>query len=113
MDLVKDYPGLYSRVEYHLRLDGIPKENSPGFELLRKGIMIAKVYGYLPVDIFLEKLYEGGTIVPKSKELKKDRDIALQWMIEALETADIIPLDHEEDVERILYMYIREVANRL
>lgn len=113
MDLKKDYPGLYSRVEYHLRLDGIPRDNSPGFELLRKGIMIAKIYGKLPADIFLEKLYEGGTIVPKSKDLIKDRDLALQWMIEALETADIIPLNHEEDVEAILYMYIREVANRL
>ena len=112
-DLNKDYPGLFSRAEYHLRIDGVPKDNSPGFELLKKGIVIAKIFGKLPEEIFLEKLYEGGTIIPMNKELKKDRDRAVQWMIEAIEVADIIPLEHEDDVEGILYSYIREVANRL
>lgn len=112
-DLKKEYPGLYSRAEYLLRLDGIPRDNNPGFELLRKSILIAKVYGRLPADIFLDKLKEGGTIVPNNKDLIKERDLALQWMIEALEVADIIPLDHNEDVELLLYHYIREIANKL
>ena len=112
-DLKKEYPGLYSRAEYLLRLDGIPRDNNPGFELLRKGVLIAKVYGKLPEDIFLEKLKEGGTIVPNNKDLKKERDLALQWMIEALEVADVIPLDVHDDVELLLYQYIREIANKL
>lgn len=112
-DIIRDYPGLYARVEYLLRLDGIPKDNNPGFELLRKGIMIARVYGKLPVDIFLEKLRENGTIVPNNRDLRKERDMAIQWMIEALEVADIIPVENDEDVERLLYLYIREMANKL
>ncbi len=112
-DIFRDYPGLYARVEYLLRLDGIPRNNNPGFELLRKGIMIAKIHGRLPSDIFLEKLRENGTIVPNNRDIKKDRDMAVQWMVEALEIADIIPVDHEEDVERLLYLYIREMADKL
>lgn len=112
-DLKKEYPGLYARAEYLLRLDGIPRDNNPGFELLRKSVMIAKVYGRLPSDIFLEKLKEGGTIVPNNKDLRKDRDLALQWMIEALEVADVIPLEHNDDVEILLYQYIREIADKL
>ena len=112
-DLFRDYPGLYARVEYLLRIDGIPKDNNPGFELLRKGIMLAKIHGKMSADIFLEKLRENGTIVPNNRDLVKERDMAVQWMVEALEIADIIPVEHEEDVERLLYSYIREMANKL
>ena len=108
----KEYPGLYSRVEYHLRIDGIPKNNNPGFELLRKSIMIAKVYGRMTESMFLDKLKEG-IVIPTNKDLRKDRDEALQWMIESLEIADIIPVEHEDNVETLLFSYIREVANRL
>ena len=108
----REYPGLYSRVEYHLRLDGVPKNNNPGFELLRKSIIIAKIYGRMTESMFLEKLKEG-TVIPMNKDLRKDRDEALQWMIESLEIADIIPVEHEDDVEKLLFSYIREVAGRL
>ena len=113
IDLKKEYPGLYTRAEYFLRLDGIPRDNNPGFELLRKSVLIARVYGPLPIDIFLEKLREGGTIVPNNRDLVKERDLALQWMIEALEVADIIPLEHDDNVEFLLYHYIREIADKL
>ena len=110
---IMKYSEFYSQVEFYLREYNIPKENSPGYELLRRGIVIEKVYDHPSEELFMKKLKADGIIIPVNRYLKKDRDDAIQWMIEALEVAEIIPLNHEDDVENILFGFIKKIADRL
>ena len=110
---IMKYGEFYSQVEFYLRECNIPRENNPGYELLRRGIVIEKVYDHPSEEVFMKKLKADGIIIPINRYLKKDRDDAIQWMIEALEVAEIIPLNHDEDVENILFGFIRKIAERL
>ena len=106
------YKEFYDEAEYFLRKYNIPKENNPGYELLRRGIVIEKVYDHPSEEVLMKQL-KAGMVIPINRYLKKDRDDAVQWMIEALEIANIIPLNHEEGVEKILFSFIRKIADRL
>lgn len=108
----RDYAGLHSRAEYFLRLDNVPKF-LPGYELLLKAIVLRHVEGPMTENMFLRLLKENVSVIPFNNTAYKKRDDALQWMIEALYVADIIPEDHEDDVVDELYSYIREIAGKL
>ena len=108
---IAQYPGLYAKAEEQLRLENVPRE-CPGYELIKRGIVIAKIEGQMSSREFLKMIKEG-IVIPSNRELKKNRDNALQWMIEALEVAEVIPLEPDEDIERLTYLFIREMADKL
>ena len=92
---ISDYPGLYSKVNEVLRIENL-KEDMPGYEFLRRAVVIYKVDGEMDKDVFLSGIKEG-MLIPANKDLnfakKEDRDEVEQWMIEAVKSAVIdVPL---------------------
>ena len=94
---ISSYPGLYSKANEILRGEEISPE-MPGYEFLKRAIVIYRVDGEQPKEKFFSEIKEG-MIIPANKDLgfenKKDknRDEAEQWMIEAIKSAGIdIPL---------------------
>lgn len=92
---IANYPGLYSKANELLRREGINSE-MPGYEFLKRAIVIYKVEGEQPKEEFLAEIKEG-ILIPANKDLnaqnKKSRDEVEQWMIEAIKSAGIdIPL---------------------
>lgn len=92
---IADYPGLYSKANEILRGEGISSE-MPGYEFLKRAIVIYKVDGEQPKEKFFSEIKEG-MLIPANRDLsfenKKDRDEVEQWMIEAVKSAGIdVPL---------------------
>lgn len=118
---ITEYPGLYAKVTQYLRLEGIHQEIA-GFEILRNAIIIYKVEGKLPKEKFLQKIEEV-TFIPANRDLnpekleKKERNMAMQWMIEAIAAAGLIPededMENKSDKEKILMLFIEEMAAKL
>ena len=85
---MKNYPNLYLKAGGILREEGI-NPSTPGYEMLRRGIVIYKIEG--PVPNFFEQV-RNGMVVP-SNEVKKQRRPEEQWMIEAMKSRNInVPL---------------------
>lgn len=88
---ISNYPGLYSKANEVLRIEKI-KEEMPGYEFLKRAIVIYKVDGEKPKEMFLAEIKEG-MLIPANRGLsfenKKDRDEVEQWMIEAVKSAGI------------------------
>ena len=85
---MKNYPNLYLKAGGILREEGI-NPSTPGYEMLRRGIVIYKIEG--PVPNFFEQV-KTGMVVP-SNEVKKQRSPEEQWMIEAMKSRNInVPL---------------------
>ena len=73
----------------------------PGFELLKRALVIYKIDGFGPD--FLENVKEG-MVVPVNETKSKKRGPAEQWMVEAIKMQSIdVPLKE----------YIENLANRL
>ena len=99
---VSKYPGLYSNANEVLRREGI-NPSMPGYEFLKRAIVIYKVEGMQKKEKFLSDIKEG-RVIPANKcfnfEDKRDRKEGLeerdeveQWMIEAAKSAGVdIPL---------------------
>ena len=92
---ISNYPGLYSNANEILRREGISSE-MPGYEFLKRAIVIYKVDGEQPKGQFLSEIKEG-MLIPANKDMnfanKEDRDDVEQWMIEAAKSVGIdIPL---------------------
>ena len=90
---IADYPGLYIKANELLRVEGISSE-MPGYEFLKRAIVIFKVEGPQPKKQFLAEI-KNGMLIPANKglnDLKEDeenRDEVEQWMIEAIKSAGI------------------------
>ena len=107
----KYYGGLFENAGFYLRDDDIPMF-LPGFELLKKSIVIRKICGPINEEFLLMMLKTMGTLVPLKKDKEENEDDAVAWMIEALIIADIID-ENEEDKKSFLYSYIREIAGKI
>ena len=105
------YAGLHSRAEYFLRLDNVPKDE-PGYDILLKSIILRNVEGPMTEVLLINLLKAIGTVIPFNKNKYKEREDAVEWMIEALIIADIISEDSETAVDE-LYSYIREISMKL
>lgn len=103
---IADYPGLYSRTNELLRREGINPQ-MPGYELLRKAIVIQKVEG----KVSLEEITKG-MVIPCNKDIdldKKKRTAEMQWMIEAVRSIGVGDASNKNP-EDTLYGYIRQLA---
>lgn len=108
---ISNYPHLYMKVEEELRHEGIKKE-IPGFEFLRRAIVINKIEGMKDKKKFLEDVGKG-VVIPsseidfKEKEKRKKRTITPieQWMVEALRSADILEISWET--------FVKDISGRL
>lgn len=92
---VSNYPGLYIKANAILRNEKISPE-MPGYEFLKRAIVIYKVEGEQPKEQFLAEIKEG-ILIPANRDLnfenKKNREEVEQWMIEAVKSVGIdIPL---------------------
>ena len=93
-----EYPGLYAKANGFLRNEGI-KPEMPGYELLKRAIVICNVEGEMPKEKLLEKVKEG-MVIPSNRSLKKERDEAEQWMIEAIKSVGI-DIELEEFIKQL------------
>ncbi len=103
---ISDYPGLYSRANELLRREGMNPQ-MPGYELLRKAIVIQKVEG----KVSLEEITRG-MVIPYNKDIdldKKKRTAEMQWMVEAVRSIGIGDASNENP-EVTLYGYIKQLA---
>lgn len=100
---IAEYPELYNRAEELLREKGLDRVD-PGYEFLRKAIVISKVEGEKNTKKQLLKEVSKGMVVPSNKKLKKSRDRVEQWMIEALKSVSI-------DIE--LMDFIKQMAKKI
>ncbi|NLC87649.1 MAG: hypothetical protein GX682_02590 [Clostridiaceae bacterium] len=114
---ISEYPGLYTKIAELLRLKKI-RSDVPGYELLKKAIIVYKIDGKMPKERFINKVKEG-MVIPANKDLdpqklkEKHRDLAMQWMIETLAISGIIPTNPREDVESILMSFVEEMSDML
>lgn len=118
---ISDYPKLYLKAEWRLIHEGIPKD-VPGFEILKRAIVIYKVDGADDRNLFFEKV-EKGIVIPASEvnfgEDKKLPPFTLlkQWMIEAIAIAGLIPRnqksDSKTDREERIMLFIEKMAKKL
>lgn len=103
---ISEYPGLYAKTQEVLRSERISKE-IPGYELLRRAIVIYKVEGDMKKEKFLEEV-EKGVVIPANKDLnlesKEGRNQTEQWMIEAIKSVGV-------DIS--LMEYIKQLANEI
>ena len=84
-----NYPEMYFNAGYLLRRSGI-KPLVPGFELLRRALVVYKVSG--PGPNFLKQV-RNGMVIPSNEIKKKKREPEVQWMVEAMKMENIdIPL---------------------
>lgn len=101
---ISNYPGWYIKANETLRRERINPE-MPGYEFLKRAIVIYKVEGEMPKEQFLSEIKEG-ILVPSNKDLKlknkKEREEVEQWMIEAMKSIGI---------ETSLMDYIKQLAN--
>ena len=81
---MSDYSGLYMKTAENLRHEGI-KQDMPGFELLRKAIVICKIEG---IDDILDKI-QNETLIPDIKPVITEKSPAEQWMVEAIRSVGI------------------------
>ena len=96
---ISNYPDLYMKTVGILREEGI-NPTVPGYELLRKALIIYKING--PGPNFFEEV-RMGRVIPAS-EVKKSRTPEEQWMVEAIKMKNInIPLME----------YIKRLSERL
>lgn len=100
---IAEYPELYNRAEELLRGKGLDRVD-PGYEFLRKAIVISKVEGEKNKKKQLLKEVSKGMVVPSNKKLQKSRDRVEQWMIEALKSVSI-------DIE--LMDFIKQMAKKI
>ena len=103
---ISNYPGLYSKANEILRCEGLSSE-MPGYEFLRRAIVILKVNGEQSREQFLSEIKEG-ILVPANKDInfanKMERDEVEQWMIETIKSVGIdIPLMN----------YIKQLADEI
>ena len=84
---ISDYPGLYAKTDEYLRRESI-NHTIPGYEFLRKAIVIRKVEGRILSEELFEKIKEG-SVVPANEKKPDDRDDVEQWMLEAIRSAGI------------------------
>lgn len=104
---IADYPELYLKANEVLRRERISPQ-MPGYELLRRAIVIQKVEG----KVSLEEI-EKGRVIPSNKDInleKKNRSNTMQWMIEAIKSVGI---GEDEKPEKALKEFIRQGAEKL
>ena len=99
---IAEYPELYNRAEALLREKGLDRVD-PGYEFLRKAIVISKVEGEKNTKKQLLKEVSKGMVVPSNKKLQKSRD-RVEQMIEALKSVSI-------DIE--LMDFIKQMAEKI
>jgi len=96
---ISEHPDLYSKAEGILRSKGI-KSVLPGYQILKRAIIIYKVDGKIPKEKLLKEVSQG-KVIPFNKDFSKDRsERAEQWMIEALKT-EAIDIDLMDFIEKI------------
>lgn len=78
---MNEYPGLYLQTQELLRMDGL-NPSMPGYELLRKAIVICKIEGW-DKNLF-RKVEKEVDVVPSISPVVTDKHPVEQWMIEAL-----------------------------
>lgn len=104
---MSNYPGLYSKANEILRKEGI-NSSIPGYEFLRRAIVICKIDKIASIEKLVAELKEAGIVIPANKDLdlgsKSDRDSVEQWMIEAMKGAGI---------DTPLMEYIKQLASEL
>lgn len=104
---ISSYPGLYSKTNEILRKEGI-NSSIPGYEFLRRAIIIYKVDKCPSIEKLISELKDAGIVIPANKDLdlgsKSDRDSVEQWMIEAMKSAGI---------DTPLMEYIKQLADEL
>lgn len=104
---ISDYPGLYTKANEILRKEGI-NASIPGYEFLRRAIVIYKVEKVASIEKLVTELKNEGIVIPANKDLdfnkKSERDEVEQWMIEALKSAGI---------DTPLIKYIVQIADEL
>ena len=108
-NLYKDYPGLVFRVESTLKEDDVYPSSEEGDTYLVKSVMLAKIYGRQPVEVFLQRLYKDcGFNADVDALMGKNFVVAL--MMDFLKRTDI-----EITIEEVgdLYRFIRDAANRV
>ena len=102
---ISDYPELYIRANETLRLEGISPE-IPGYELLKRAIVIYKVEGQIEKERFLKEV-ERGVVIPYNRDLsfeKRERiNKVEQWMTEAAKSIGVNIPSME---------YVRQLANQ-
>ena len=88
---ISDYPELYIRANETLRLEGISPE-IPGYELLKRAIVIYKVEGQIEKERFLKEVGKG-MVIPYNRDLsleKRERINEIeQWIIEAIKSVGV------------------------
>ena len=99
---ISQYAGLYSKTADLLRREEICPEQ-PGYELLRRAIVICKIDGIKDKKKFLKDIQKGLTI-RHHNSVKPGLTLEEQWMLEAIRSRDI---------ESSLYGFIRDLANQL
>ena len=103
---VSEYPGLYSKANESLRKEGL-NPTMPGYEFLKRGIVIYKIEHNLSKEEFFRQVREG-MLVPVNRnthfsDSEKCDDVE-QWMLESIRSAGI-------RVE--LMEYIKQLAEEL
>ncbi len=103
---IVEYPGLYSNANALLRREGLDS-TMPGYEFLKRGIVIYKIEGKLPKAEFFQQVKEG-MVVPVNRNThfskNEEHDNVEQWMIESIRSAGI-------KIE--LIEYIKQLADEL
>lgn len=103
---IANYPKLYTKANEILRREGL-KPDMPGYELIKRAIVIYKVEGNEDKDKFFEEVRKG-IVIPANKYLnnkkKAGRNITEQWMIEALKS---------EGIDISLMEYIEMLAEKI
>jgi len=88
---ISDYPDLYTRANETLRIEGINPE-MPGYELLKRAIVIYKVEGQIEKEKFLKEVGKG-IVIPYNRDLsfeKRERiNKVEQWMTEAAKSIGV------------------------
>lgn len=98
---MNEYPGLYLQTQQLLRLDGL-NPSMPGYELLRKAIVIYKIEGW-DKNIF-KKVAKEVDVVPSISPVVTNKHPVEQWMLEALKA-----VGNDQSTKE----YITEKADRL
>jgi len=88
---IANYPKLYIKANEILRVEGL-KPDMPGYELLKRAIVIYKVEGNEDKDKFFEEVQKG-IVIPANKYVslknKDGRKQVEQLMIEAIKSVGI------------------------
>lgn len=99
MCTMKEYPNLYYRAEELLRSEGI-NNSMPGYEFIKKGIVVKKVMKNIPISKILREI-EDGAVIPLNKNNIKERTSAEQWMVEAIRSIGIDDITIWDYIKRL------------